>query len=112
MTYAQLHDRICRAGNVLEALGVGREDRVLMILDDVHWIDAATTYHATHKLLAALSQALLWIVVPTVVVLDNRMPGITGLAQIQLPPDEDLDGVARKAGPGCVAISACRDGDR
>src|SRR4051812_50076032 len=34
MTYAQLHDRINRAGNVLEALGVGREDRVLMILDD------------------------------------------------------------------------------
>ncbi len=34
VTYAQLHDRICRAGNVLEALGVGREDRVLMVLDD------------------------------------------------------------------------------
>ena len=34
VTYAQLHDRICRAGNVLEGLGVGREDRVLMILDD------------------------------------------------------------------------------
>src|SRR3954453_2923009 len=33
MTYAQLHDRINRAGNVLEALGIGREDRVLMILD-------------------------------------------------------------------------------
>jgi benzoate-CoA ligase family protein len=34
LTYAQLHDRICRAGNVLRALGTGREDRVLMILDD------------------------------------------------------------------------------
>jgi benzoate-CoA ligase len=34
VTYAQLHDRICRVGNVLEGLGVGREDRVLMILDD------------------------------------------------------------------------------
>lgn len=34
VTYAQLHDRICRAGNVLEELGVGREDRVLMVLDD------------------------------------------------------------------------------
>jgi benzoate-CoA ligase family protein len=34
LTYAQLHDRICRAGNALRALGVGREDRVLMILDD------------------------------------------------------------------------------
>jgi benzoate-CoA ligase family protein len=34
VTYAQLHDRICRAGNVLNALGVGREDRVLMVLDD------------------------------------------------------------------------------
>ena len=29
-----LHDQICRAGNVLESLGVGREDRVLMVLDD------------------------------------------------------------------------------
>ena len=34
LTYAQLHDRICRAGNALRALGVRREDRVLMILDD------------------------------------------------------------------------------
>ena len=34
LTYAELHERICAAGNVLEALGVGREDRVLMILDD------------------------------------------------------------------------------
>src|SRR3954471_17018695 len=34
LTYAQLHDRINRAGNVLEALGIGREDRVLMVLDD------------------------------------------------------------------------------
>jgi acyl-coenzyme A synthetase/AMP-(fatty) acid ligase len=34
LTYAQLHDRVCRAGNALRALGVGREDRVLMILDD------------------------------------------------------------------------------
>lgn len=34
LTYAQLHDAICRVGNVLEGLGVGREDRVLMILDD------------------------------------------------------------------------------
>jgi benzoate-CoA ligase len=34
LTYAQLHDRICRAGNALRELGVRREDRVLMILDD------------------------------------------------------------------------------
>src|SRR5215212_9095845 len=34
VTYAQLHGRICAAGNVLAELGVGREDRVLMILDD------------------------------------------------------------------------------
>src|SRR3954452_3812510 len=34
VTYAQLHDRINRAGNLLGELGVGREDRVLMILDD------------------------------------------------------------------------------
>jgi benzoate-CoA ligase family protein len=34
LTYAELHDRICRAGNVLESLGIGREDRVLMVLDD------------------------------------------------------------------------------
>ena len=34
LTYAQLHDRVCRAANALRELGVGREDRVLMILDD------------------------------------------------------------------------------
>ena len=34
LTYAQLYDRVCRAGNALRALGVSREDRVLMILDD------------------------------------------------------------------------------
>src|SRR3954447_11922645 len=34
LTYAQLHDRINHAGNVLEAMGIGREDRVLMVLDD------------------------------------------------------------------------------
>ena len=34
LTYAQLHDRVCRAGNALRALGVRREQRVLMILDD------------------------------------------------------------------------------
>ncbi len=34
VTYAQLHDRICRAGSVVAELGAGREDRVLMILDD------------------------------------------------------------------------------
>ena len=34
LTYAQLHDRVNRASNVLKELGVGREDRVLMILDD------------------------------------------------------------------------------
>jgi benzoate-CoA ligase family protein len=34
VTYAQLHENICRAGSALGELGVGREDRVLMILDD------------------------------------------------------------------------------
>jgi benzoate-CoA ligase family protein len=34
LTYAQLHDRICRAGTVLAELGVDREDRVLLVLDD------------------------------------------------------------------------------
>ena len=34
VTYAQLHDRICAAGSALRELGVGREDRVLMVLDD------------------------------------------------------------------------------
>src|SRR5436190_1131837 len=34
LTYAQLHDRVCRAGNALRGLGVRREQRVLMILDD------------------------------------------------------------------------------
>ena len=33
-TYAQLHANVCRAGSALGELGVGREDRVLMILDD------------------------------------------------------------------------------
>src|SRR3954471_9282674 len=34
ITYAQLHGRICAAGTLLGELGVGREDRVLMVLDD------------------------------------------------------------------------------
>jgi benzoate-CoA ligase family protein len=34
LTYAQLHERVCAAGEALRALGAGREDRVLMILDD------------------------------------------------------------------------------
>jgi benzoate-CoA ligase family protein len=34
LTYAQLHARVCAAGNVLKDRGLGREDRVLMILDD------------------------------------------------------------------------------
>src|SRR4051812_48671077 len=33
-TYAQLHGRICAAGTLLGELGIGREDRVLMVLDD------------------------------------------------------------------------------
>ena len=33
-TYAQLHANVCRAGSALGELGVGREDRVLLILDD------------------------------------------------------------------------------
>ena len=34
VTYAQLHGRICAAGNLLAERGIGREDRVLMVLDD------------------------------------------------------------------------------
>src|SRR3954463_6410028 len=34
LTYAQLHERVCAAGSALRQRGVGREDRVLMILDD------------------------------------------------------------------------------
>ena len=34
VTYAQLLARSCRAGNALAALGVGREQRVLMVLGD------------------------------------------------------------------------------
>src|ERR1700759_938800 len=34
LTYAQLHARVCAVGNVLKDRGIGREDRVLMILDD------------------------------------------------------------------------------
>src|SRR3954449_11401169 len=33
-TYAQRHGRICAAGTLLKELGLGREDRVLMVLDD------------------------------------------------------------------------------
>ena len=34
LTYAGLHDRVCRAGRALGALGVQREQRVLMAMDD------------------------------------------------------------------------------
>src|ERR671933_2995325 len=34
LTYAQLFERVCRAANALRSLGVRREQRVLMILDD------------------------------------------------------------------------------
>jgi benzoate-CoA ligase len=34
ITYAELLDRTCRMGRALRALGVGREDRVLLTLDD------------------------------------------------------------------------------
>jgi benzoate-CoA ligase family protein len=34
LTYAQLHGRICAAGTLLSELGLRREDRVLMVLDD------------------------------------------------------------------------------
>jgi benzoate-CoA ligase family protein len=34
LTYADLHDRVCRAGRALRALGVQPEQRVLMALDD------------------------------------------------------------------------------
>ena len=34
LTYAELFDRVCRAASALRALGVRREQRVLMILDD------------------------------------------------------------------------------
>src|SRR3954470_18953121 len=34
LTYAQLHGRICAAGTLLSDRGIGREDRVLMVLDD------------------------------------------------------------------------------
>src|SRR4051794_10948706 len=34
ITYGELHGRICAAGTLLSELGIGREDRVLMVLDD------------------------------------------------------------------------------
>jgi benzoate-CoA ligase len=34
MTYGDLHDRVCRAGRALQELGVQREQRVLMAMDD------------------------------------------------------------------------------
>ena len=33
-TYAQVHEMSCRAGNMLSGLGIGMEDRVLMVLPD------------------------------------------------------------------------------
>jgi benzoate-CoA ligase len=35
LSYADLHRQVCRAGHLLRDLGVGREDRVLMVLDDI-----------------------------------------------------------------------------
>jgi benzoate-CoA ligase family protein len=34
LTYAELYRQVCRAGNLLRELGVGREDRILLVLDD------------------------------------------------------------------------------
>ena len=34
VTYAQLYERVCRAGHALSALGVQREQRIMMALDD------------------------------------------------------------------------------
>lgn len=34
VTYAELHERVCRAGHALRALGVQREQRVIIALDD------------------------------------------------------------------------------
>jgi len=34
LTYVELHDRVCRAGRALQALGIKREQRVLMAMDD------------------------------------------------------------------------------
>ena len=34
LDYAELHRQVCRAGGLLHELGVGRERRVLLVLDD------------------------------------------------------------------------------
>ena len=34
LTYGELHRQVCRAGHLLRELGIGREDRVLLVLDD------------------------------------------------------------------------------
>ena len=34
VTYADLHDRVCRAARALQALGLQPEQRVLMVMDD------------------------------------------------------------------------------
>src|SRR5207245_1791233 len=34
ITYRELLERVCRMGRALRALGVAREDRVLLLLDD------------------------------------------------------------------------------
>jgi benzoate-CoA ligase family protein len=37
LTYAQLHDRVCRVARALRELGIQAEQRVLMVLDDTPW---------------------------------------------------------------------------
>src|SRR5579864_1606627 len=34
LTYGELHRQVCRAGRLLRELGLRREDRVLLVLDD------------------------------------------------------------------------------
>ena len=50
LTYAQLRDAADRLAGVLDAAGVGRGDRVGILLDNDGAIEAHIAYHASHRL--------------------------------------------------------------
>jgi acyl-CoA synthetase (AMP-forming)/AMP-acid ligase II len=50
LTYAELHERAARMAGVLREAGVGRGDRVGILLDNDGAVEAHVTYHASHML--------------------------------------------------------------
>jgi benzoate-CoA ligase family protein len=93
VTYAQLYERMCRAGHALRALGVQREQRVVMALDDtpawptvflaairigavpvpVSYLDTTTNY--THF----ISDAGAGLVIAEAASLERVVPALAGL---------------------------------